>query len=723
MIRSRMTAGLAATVLLLGIWLVLEQGTPLSVLLWVAAMAAFAFAIADGWRVPEPRRATLIAAVIVATGTALRLYRLTEIPYHVTYDEIVDAFIGIRVARNNPWTTFSGVGTHFGSSNLKHAVQTWPLVFFDPLFGERVASVALGVVSLFGTYFLAARLFGARVALLACTILTFSHWHIWYSRLGYSYMQGAAFVPWALWAAIAGFERRSRLLQFAGGLLLGLTLLLYPTARVAIPVFAGWLLHRVASRTIPLRAILSSVAVLTAGVVLIATPSFRTGGLISVATRYLATSAGPGGPITTLNETGWASDDARDYLADRIARAASIYGAPTGDLAIDDPAGAPLLDPVFLVLSVAGLLYCAWRIRDPGCWLLLCFTGITFVGGQVFTDQPTGAWRAFPLVQALAIAAALVCRRIGRVWLRFVGGSVDRWTYVGVLVVAIAVLAGSLRILRQWAENPRLDPVTMVARYLASDAPASRFVLLALERRFAESSVIRFVSSARTAEGVTSLTDFLESDSLRDSEYTTFLLPPGHEGAAVAIQHCFPGALMEATPLPKASASLHAIRVRTWTAPGKTCPASGLDAGLRARYFSSAEWDGEPLVDRVEIWPLRSGTTVVSGGNQQSFASVEWSGRLRVPIDGSYGFTVLGERSGASLRVGDLTVDAESPASSVSLDAGEVPFRYRCRPLDRDSICAFAWFPPESAAGFIAPQFFRPGAASPPRQSNYWSGG
>lgn len=718
MILSRTTTGLAATILLLGIWLLLDQGNPLSVVLWVAAMSAFVIAIADGWRVPEPRRATLVAAGIVAIGTVLRLYRLTEIPYHVTFDEIVDAFIGFRVARSNPWTTFSGVGTYFGSSNLKHAIQTWPLVFFDPLFGERFASVVLAVVSLSGTYFLAARLFGVRVALLACTILTFSHWHIWYSRLGYSYMQGAAFVPWALCAAIAGFERRSRLLQFAGGILLGLTLLLYPTARVAIPVFACWLVHRVGSRAIPLRAILSFIALVAASVVLFAAPSLRTGGLVSVATRYLATSAGPEGPLTVLKKTGWASEHARDFLADRIVRAASIYGAPTGDLAIDDPAEAPLLDPVFLVLTVAGLVYCVWRIRDPGCWLVLCFTGITFVGGQVFTDQPTGAWRAFPLIQPLAIAAALVCRLAGRVWLRFVGGSVDRWTYAGVVVLSVAVFAGSLRILQRWADNPRLDPVTMVARYIASDAPASRFVLLALERRFAESRVIEFVGNGRTAEGVTSVTDFLESGTLRNSEYTTFLLPPGHEGAAVAIQHCFPGAQIEAAPLPKRGAPLLAVRVRTWTAPGDICRASGIDAGLRARYFGNPDWEGDPLVDRVEIWPLRSGTRVVSDGERQSFASVEWSGRLRAPIDGSYEFTLLGERSGASLQVGSHTIEEESPASSVALEAGEYAFRYRCRPRDRDSICAFAWAPPEYGAGFIAPQFFRPGAASPPSQSN-----
>jgi len=565
------------------------------------------------------------------------------------------------------------------------------------------------------TYGLAAHLFGRRVALLALTFLATSHWHIWYSRLGYSFMQGAALVPSALYCLVAGADRRNLHLQYLGGLLLGATLLAYPTARVAVPLFVLWVLHRGLTRPWAARQIVSSLGLATLGALLFALPHLRSAGAKWILRRYIEVSAGTSGAVQIVSEPGWSGADAIHAFGQRLATAFSIYALPTGKLAPNDFAATPLLDPVFLVLSGLGLLVAVWRWRDAGHGLVLYFVAVTLVGGQLLTDEPAGAWRAAPLLPALAISAALACRMLARLLLNDARRREDRTLFVATAVVAASVLAGSVPALQKWAERRRTDPVSSVARFVGASNPKGTYYIVGLGLDSVRSPVVRFVAGDRLLRDVASLADTLERPEIRGEDTSSFVLTPGFEAAVEPIFRCFPGAVVEGYARPGHGSPVLAVTVggdgHAEPAQCEPLPADG--SGLRARYFADGN-DEELLVERIEDWPLRHGNLTADGSR---FATVEWDGFLRVPVGGHYIFGLFAYTSDAKVTIGSaVELDPDHPQVTVELAKGEYPFRLRCAPREDGSYCAMAWLPPGGVSHFIQPQFFRPERAKPLNQ-------
>ena len=688
-------------------WTLLPQGSAVSFGLWTAALIAVALAIPPERRAWRPDRLTVAAGLLLLVGVGLRAVALTEVPFQVTMDEIIDARIGFRVLGQKPWEMISGALGSAGRSSVTHALQAWPSLFLAPLTGARAASLVLGIVSMVATYGLAAHLFGRRVALLVLAFLAVSHWHIWYSRLGYSFMQGAALVPSALYCLIAGADRRQLRLQYAGGLLLGATLLAYPTARVAVPLFALWVLHRCATRRWTALQAVTSLGLASLGGLLFALPHLRSAGAKWILQRYIEVSAGTSATAPIAAEPGWLGVDALWSFASRFATALSIYALPTGKLAPNDFASTPLLDPVFLGLSVLGLLVAVLRIRDAGHWLVLCFVAVTLIGGQLLTDEPTGAWRAVPLLPALAVAAALGCRALARLLLADARRANDNTFFAATAAVAALVLAGAIPALQSWADARSIDPISSVARFVGSSDPDRTYYFVGLGLDSLRSPVVRFLAGERRLRDVASLADTLDQPQIRHEGTTTFVLDPGLQAAVEPILRCFPGAAIEGYARPGRGSPVVAVTVtgEVHHAPAR-CQASADGPGLRARYFGGG--GEEPLLERVENWPLRHGNELADG---VPFDVVEWEGFLRIPVAGPYIFGLFADTADATVTIGHaVALDQANRQVSVELTSGEVPFRLRCAPREDRSFCAISWLPPGGTSHTIQPQFFRPTA-------------
>ena len=242
-----------------------------------------------------------------------------------------------------------------------------------------------------------------------------------------------------------------------------------------------------------------------------------------------------------------------------------------------------------------------------------------------------------------------------------------------------------------------------MARLIRAGSVAPTYYLVTSES-MASSPPLQLLSLGRSVRDVASLMDSLgtEIDPTRDA---VFVLDPSMAGAATAIRRCYPGAMPISGPYPPGPRPVLGWFVsQPAVAAGRNCTVAPDGPGLRARYFSGENWDGELRRERVEDWPVHWITTEEA----KRFGSIEWSGWLRLPISGEYRFRFSTVRTRGSASVGDqLHIDAEVNASA-RFQEGRYPVRLRCQTRPR-ALCWLRWAPPGGAFDAIPSELFSPG--------------
>lgn len=142
---------------------------------------------------PIPSRSMAVLIVLSVAGLALRLYRLNTDLWH---DEVLTLVDFVRLPMGDIVTLFPAQNQHMLYSILGR-------ISFD-LFGEsawalRLPSVFLGIASIWALYLLGRRLIGETESLLACTLMTFSYHHIWFSQNARGYMGLLFFTLLSTW--------------------------------------------------------------------------------------------------------------------------------------------------------------------------------------------------------------------------------------------------------------------------------------------------------------------------------------------------------------------------------------------------------------------------------------------------------------------------------------------------------------------------------------------
>ena len=123
-------------------------------------------------------------ALITAVAAFLRLFRITEIPAGLTGDEALTGLDALRI------TTEGWIGPYVGSALGQ---PTGPLYFTallfklsEPtLFTLRLSMSLLGIMMVPAAYLLFRLGFGRWIAVFAVVALTFSYWHMHYSRMAF----------------------------------------------------------------------------------------------------------------------------------------------------------------------------------------------------------------------------------------------------------------------------------------------------------------------------------------------------------------------------------------------------------------------------------------------------------------------------------------------------------------------------------------------------------
>ncbi|MGH2584454.1 MAG: glycosyltransferase family 39 protein [Dehalococcoidia bacterium] len=197
----------------------------------------------------------LALGIVLVTSTVLRLAWLGSIPAGLSHDETAkgyDAWSVLHTGRDQYGEWFPIVFRAIGDQ--REALLPYLIVLSEAVLGPTDLAVrlptALAGIALIGVLFLLGReLFDTRAGLIAAALLAVSPWHVQVSRLAFR----AGLLPLAtalgLWLFLVAL-RRPRLMLPAG-LVLGLGLHTYLSARVFLPLLLIGILAIYRDRLLP----------------------------------------------------------------------------------------------------------------------------------------------------------------------------------------------------------------------------------------------------------------------------------------------------------------------------------------------------------------------------------------------------------------------------------------------------------------------------------------
>jgi hypothetical protein len=329
----------------------------------------------------------------------------------------------------------------------------------DWVIGNRLAGVYAGLLTLAGVWLLGCELFrrpvlldgfgrilqddGRRTALLAAAFTGAGYTFFHFSRLPGA-IEPVAWGTLALWAFVYGVRTNSRLALALGGLLLGLTILLYESGFIFLLVAILWLLCLLFARPSWLKIEHGGPGWLGIGV-------WLAGNFVFVAPTlgyWLHAPSTPWQPLETIAifnaslrvqvESVYGVQGLWAVLWENFRQTALTFNIYGDTSSLFGHAG-PMLDPLLAPILVLGIGVVLLNLDQLLSWQLLIWLGTVIVfGGASMIDAPF--WpRLLPALPAAGLILALAVDRwraslleIGGPWLRHVGT---------VLVVGVLALA------------------------------------------------------------------------------------------------------------------------------------------------------------------------------------------------------------------------------------------------------------------------------------------
>ncbi len=355
----------------------------------------------------------LLVGGLLAVGLALRLPNLATMPYVVHGDEASCALEALRWLHGEVHTLFST--GWYGLPVAGFGIPALVMHFAgDDLFGLRLSSVIVGLLSLVLMYLLAREFAGRRVAFVATALLTFSHLHIQFSRSGIHYIHALFAVELTLWLLVRALRDRSAVAAVLAAVAMSLSAQVYFSARlvfVIVPLFIAGLL--LLNRSL-LAGRASTFGWLLAGVVAALGPL---GAYFHANSNPLNSRTNE---VLILSQTPWL----RDHLIGQFGTAdiptvllrqlAAVPLIPVGvaDQSTQYGPHYSLLDIGVATLVTIGFFYALLRLREPAYLLLsIWITGTVMFGGVLTIDMPD--WqRLLVMLPALCLLAALLLEDI-----------------------------------------------------------------------------------------------------------------------------------------------------------------------------------------------------------------------------------------------------------------------------------------------------------------------
>lgn len=328
----------------------------------------------------QHQRFELVGVLLIITmAAALRFCHLDRVPPGLHHDEVINGQIAQHITGER-FVVVHPLGG--GRETLYHVLLAGSSrLLGGGVLAMRLPSVLLGLAGVLAVYFLARRVLGTAVALVAAAGMSVTFWHIALSRAILRAVIVApltALVMLVLWAAMEEKSPRRRYaLSGLGGVLAGLVAYTYTGAFVFFPFVLTWILYRfLVNRT-------------SRQVGVFSTQSLRLSVHLKSMLLGLFVAAAVAAPVVVVYLTQPGSHSRVDLLG-REGSLAALRAGDVGPLLGNivavlgmfvvhgDPqwhyniAGRPVFGPVGGVLLVIGFGVAVWRWRDPrfGIWPL-----------------------------------------------------------------------------------------------------------------------------------------------------------------------------------------------------------------------------------------------------------------------------------------------------------------------------------------------------------------
>lgn len=362
--------------------------------------------------------------LIILLAFILRIYKVTEVPPSLNWDEISIGYNAYSVLKtgSDEWGNFLPLNFRsYGEYKLPtqiYASIPGVAVFGLNDFGVRITPVIYGTLSVLLLFFLTRVLFNSYIGLLATSLLAISPWHIQLTRASFESSFSVFWILMGVWFLIKGFKDSKWLI--ISMIPFAISVYTYNSARVFTPLFliAIVALNWKKLLDAPKKFILAIVFFII--LVLPLVPYYLSGEGNS---RYrLVSITDDAGLIPRINETRGMSKlpqplvrlvynkatfisfyTFQNYLAHFSPNFLFISGAPHKQHHIQNMGQLYLFQAPFLVLGIYFLL----KRRQPLKGLLLSWWLLAFIPVSVTNDSIPHALRTLLAAPALQIISAL----------------------------------------------------------------------------------------------------------------------------------------------------------------------------------------------------------------------------------------------------------------------------------------------------------------------------
>jgi 4-amino-4-deoxy-L-arabinose transferase-like glycosyltransferase len=369
-------------------------------------------------------------------GFMLRFVQLVDVPYPVSGDEASVGLEGLQILAGSSSDMFrTGWSSQPYLSFLGPAISM--AQFGGTVMGLRLFPVLAGTATVTALYFLVRSMFSRTVAFLAASLLATMAFHLHFSRIAVNNADATLLVCVAVGLLYSVGSSRRPQWFVAAGLACGFSLYSFAGARLVFVVASLYLSYLLATDPdFRRRWTRLALFVIAVGVATLPTAVYFL--------QNLPIALGRFNQMGVL-QTGWLSQEtartghsALFLLGRQLWRSFSLFvSTPAASGFYNSP--KPLLDPVWSIAFLLGMMFSWIRLRDPRYALLnIWFWSVLAFGGALILPPPH-AERLLLATPAVAVFAAL---GIWNVWSLVARISGMNWQVAGAFAT-VAVLAFS----------------------------------------------------------------------------------------------------------------------------------------------------------------------------------------------------------------------------------------------------------------------------------------
>ena len=436
-------------------------------------------------RLTADRAERILPILVIFVAIFLRFYRLDTLPGGLMFDEAWNGRDALSVIAGERPIFFT---VNSGREALFIYLQAISVaVLGQTSLALRVVSAILGILTVVAAYVLARRMFSARVALLACGWLTISIWHVIFSRIGLRAISLPLFLAvgfYCVWRGLEGVKaqveqgqspvllsRQSAIWFALGGIVLGLSLYTYSTARFAPFVIVSLAIYlALLHRRLLLQALPGLILTLA-----LTTVVFLPEGLFFLNDRAAFLSRA--GQIWIFNPDLHEGNPSLELLNSAI-RSLGMFAIRGDGGWYYNVSGRPIFDPLSALLMLTGIALAIRRFREPAYGFVVIWLVVMFVPSLLAVQGTPNHLRATAIIPAIFILPALGAAWLWEAW---ESRGPKKLQSVPVLLVTLAFLVGTIHTFQSyfglWVKRAELTDV------FSGDRMATLQVAMAMANR------------------------------------------------------------------------------------------------------------------------------------------------------------------------------------------------------------------------------------------------